>query len=321
MKRIVSILLVLSILFLFSCAQTPIDNKSNVGENNKNDRPSDSKILIYYQDEEGYRSPGMEAVSAYLERENATFKSSALLSLDMSLPSAQTQIDKPDTTPSKMTFNFFGTEYEVEHKKTYRCAISVANDEKLKKISMFDVFSSDDLFIHYRSNTDDIIYISFDNLLDYVPKESLSEEELITIVQNKLGETYGEEYIENYEFESCQRHTKYEYYYVKLARYIHGYRSGDFIKVAIYPDGTLLSWSFNHKGIYDDVEANVSKEAIDKAYKYMKETIEDERLTLIEGMTKIWVNYDGEYYLQVCAKPQDKPYAELYYYANLNQFN
>ena len=93
-----------------------------------------------------------------------------------------------------------------------------------------------------------------------------------------------------------------------------------FAQFSLFAPLTLHSMSFSCMGIYDKTQEVVSKESIEKAYEFLKETIEDERLTVKEGSTKVFMNYDGSYYLKVSFTVKDKSYATLGYYVKLDEF-
>lgn len=291
----------------------------------------DERIVVYYED---YivpvtRDPNVTQsdVSAYLERDNARFKKSFLLTDIGNLQAIQV-IGQTNINPEHLEIDLFGVKYVLEYSSSYRLPLSETVDDDLKKNAFYDVYRTvnNKVEIYYRPYTNEIIRYVFNGIegTDYkVPIIALTEDELVQKSIAYISQMYGAEYPDNYVyrgFTPINNLTNNKEYDLIFERLVHGYGSGDTIRINLFPDGTLHSMSFSCMGIYDKTQEVVSKESIEKAYEFLKETIEDERLTVKEGSTKVFMNYDGSYYLKVSFTVKDKSYATLGYYVKLDEF-
>ena len=252
-----------------------------------------------------------------IERDNIKFRSVNYLSLDIDY----IDMDRLEIAQDILKLNILGKEYEMDYVRSSRTQYSSSKDEDTKKAAYRDMYRTADkkVVVRYRPGINEISDYHFYGTLgkDYqIPSVALTEQEVADMALDYLTQVYGEEYMSEYAFRSCTLLTgKEAYYSLNFVRKINDWDSGDIIIVSLYPDGTLMSFSLPYIGIYDNVEQNISKEAVEKAYKFMKETIEDETLTIQEDKIDIYVDYNGDYYLKVhvatCAEG---------YYINLNYF-
>jgi len=315
MKRLISIALVLSTLFLFSC--TVNENNNDVSKNKKqeDETQDQDKIVIYFEGSE--TRSFIEAVIADNESKevNATLMSVSKLSFDID---NESDIDKATTTPDTMKFSIQGKEYEVDYESTHRTLVANSDKKHLKEISDFVSYKSDDLRVEYRESTGEILkFMRSDVSKSFKEEEFLAENEIADIAQKYLNELYGEEYMKDYVMSSCTWDSKTVSYILRFWKYVGGVKTNSYVAMHICPDGTIKSMTFKNKGVYDNAANEVSQEMIDKAYKYMTDLFNEAGLQAVLD-PDVLMSTVGDYYL--CVNVSNGSNTLDRYYVNLNQF-
>ena len=320
MRKIISVVVALLILSLFSCVNVDndgvkiIDNDVDQNVENIQQGEKDPKVVIYYEDANS-RSAIECVISDTSTKFDADLKSVDLLNFKIH---AVKQVEKASTVSDTMKFTICGKEYEVNHKFAYRLPIISSEKEYLKNLAESNLYKSDDIIIEYRSSTNEILnFTRYDINTSYKPTKYVSEAEIQNTVINFLNDLYGDDYMKDYELSFCELDSSKGIYSVEYMRNIHGFTSDNYVYVSLYADGIIRSLIFKNKGIYDRIESEVSKKTFDKAYNYMIELLNNADLEAFEDDIDVIVDSKGDCFLKFVV-PSGNSLNR--YYVNLNQF-
>lgn len=106
---------------------------------------------------------------------------------------------------------------------------------------------------------------------------------------------------------------------VNYDRYINGYLTDESISVYIASNGEIMYYSAPFFGKYDTLEAELTKEKLDKANKKLRNKIEELRLTnLSMGISRVVTSTSGEAFLRIPIEYDTDEGSRIGYYVYIN---
>ena len=293
MKKIALLLAVLIALSLFvACSAQEEQDKLPEGSQEiteqPTEQPKEEKYVMYMDSGSNFES---EAVVLGNE---VTIKAAAYKDFSRS---KTTKIDRPENMPETYRFDLDGVTYNLRHYNSH--TTELAKVEKFAEFGQYSEYisSSGKTKLHLSLDGQKILFFANPEI-DAAANGSFTKEEAIEKAATILKQLYGENVLDDYEFEGAQFSeigNISRVYHVGYRRYAHGMPTSDRFVVSFNLRGELYGIDARDAGTMAYAETDISEKSIEAA-KAMVEAQYGQGQSKTLGYSLL-LDAEGNYYL------------------------
>lgn len=288
MKKLFSLLLVLTILFTVSCSPEKKEAEAHI------------QYTIFTGS--GSRDISDTAKQTDVRGNTVSFASSS--TLDVRFTDIREKVEN-NSQASEITLTLGKQTYTLPYKYTYKTGLSSCKNSDLSKHNLTVSYESKDrpfTIAEYRVSTGELIFFTI--LAQDATGGDFTTEQAKKSAANLIDSLYGKEVAARYTFdrvsEPSENESGYGYIYVTYRRYVCGYPTDDYIQIKFNKDGTVNAINALKIGLFEPILDTITPKKVQNAYDTLRQTVSDHWRFSDENIQLV-IAADGKCYVRVYA--------------------